>query len=364
MIRGFYYDSQLNNELLSVGLYPNTKIEGGIDSPTRKDGVINWVHADNLETENGTNATEIKNSKGETEKAAWKYSKDPICTSTINQDFQIEVANTWSGAGGDAIGTLWDTFKRSAPYARFLGGALKDIEEASKSFADNAKTDLEKKLGDGVAWLAGVMSKTQDNQAKYLDRSLVVQGTRFVYFSSSEIGFGNNLGMKFTIFPKIDNGVFKTVPDQIREFLPWVDGDFVGIEAGTGSTTANEFIKTYVSWQCSPGGFQADLTDVDVVQKGTLKLRIGAFYAIENLVIGNASFSFSKEMVKNPMSTDESSYLTPLYCDVNLLLKPASKYSSKSLEKAITGKFTDSYRTTLVGNMQKSLTAVDTSNYK
>lgn len=357
MIQGFYYDNQLNNELLSVGLYPNTK-KGAV-----KDGITTWNPADNLETEKETNATNPH--PGNSESRAWPYSKDPICTSTINQDFQIETVNTWSGAGGDAIGALWDTFKKTAPYSRLIGGALKDIEKASKDFADGAKSDLQSKLGNGVAWLAGVLSKNQAKQANYLDRSLVVQGTRFIYFSGSEIGFGNNLGMKFTIFPKIEGGKFKTVPDQITEFLPWIDGEFVGVEAGTGETTADEFIKSYVSWQCAPGGFQADITDVDVVQKGTLKLRIGAYYAIENLVIGNASFSFSKEMVKNPVSNnDGSDYLTPLYCDVNLLLKPASKYSSKSLEKAITGKFTDSYRTTLVDKMKKSLTAVDTTKYK
>lgn len=44
MIQGFYYDNQLNNELLSVGLYPNTK-KGAV-----KDGITTWDPADNLKT--------------------------------------------------------------------------------------------------------------------------------------------------------------------------------------------------------------------------------------------------------------------------------------------------------------------------
>lgn len=87
-----------------------------------------------------------------------------------------------------------------------------------------------------------------------------------------------------------------------------------------------------LAWQKPPGGFRPFYKDVDQAIMGTLKLRIGDKYSISSLVCQDASFNFSKLSVKLPGNTN-----SPLYCDVNLTLVPATKFSNVSLEKFISG---------------------------
>jgi hypothetical protein len=106
-----------------------------------------------------------------------------------------------------------------------------------------------------------------------------------------------------------------------------------------------------------PGGFEAELKDVDIVQKGTLKLRFGTFYALDNLVINNCNFTFSKTMVKNP-SSKTGPDLTPMYCDVTLSLRPITKYSKEKLIQFIDAKTdpaTKSYLEQVNKNIGQSL---------
>ena len=139
-----------------------------------------------------------------------------------------------------------------------------------------------------------------------------------------------------------------SVLDQIGDILPYIVGRFVPfhisdtqtaslVQKFVGSTAIKDvesFVSQYVNWQEPPGGFmaknkdvdQTGITDADSPQFGTLKLKIGGLYAITNLVCADASLTFSKQMVKGPSSETP---LTPLYCDVNLMLKPATKYSDK-----------------------------------
>jgi hypothetical protein len=185
--------------------------------------------------------------------------------------------------------------------------------------------------------------------------------------------------MRFTIFPEWrkegDRWVFKSVIDQVEEIYPYVVGEFRNISEDY-TDISNKFgelkdkvvdtiknhididiskginnVKELISWQLPPGGFKADVRNVDSTQFGTLLLRLGPFYELRNLVISNASFSYSKQMVKNPvlygknLSNSSRSagvgggdvLFSPLYCDVNLILKPATKYSDVSLKKFAAG---------------------------
>jgi hypothetical protein len=154
---------------------------------------------------------------------------------------------------------------------------------------------------------------------------------------------------------------FKTVYDQLEILLPYVIGDFVplvfaGVESNGSDSKAVTFLKavegvikdtlsSFGSWQLPPAGFEAAVKDIDVVQKGTLKLKIGTLYSIENIVISSCNFSLSKHLIKHPQigidlgnpSKNASQYLTPAFCDVQLAIKPVSMASKNSLLRFIRG---------------------------
>lgn len=44
-----------------------------------------------------------------------------------------------------------------------------------------------------------------------------------------------------------------------------------------------------------PAGYEPDLLNMDTILTGTLKLKFGAFYALNSLVCTNAQFSFQSK---------------------------------------------------------------------
>jgi hypothetical protein len=308
---GFYYDQQLDNPLMRVTLHPNTKYTGI--------GPEYWDHADNLEE--GTDT--------------WRYSKDPIATAVLNEDFSVDIANTWSDFGGDPISTMFNEQKTMAPYLKDIAQALHTISE--KTMAADTKEGGGNKLYEAIAKVTDFVADNQEKQAVYLNRALVVKGTRFSYYGGTGLNF-NNLVMKFTLFPKIEGGQFITIKEQLKTIMPYIIGDYIDVTE-LGDSDVGKFAKEFASWQLPPAGFASDIKDVDVVQQGTMKLRFGAYYALDNLVIGGCTFNFSKTMVKDP-TVGASVYVTgqkisPMYCDVTLQFKPATKYSRNKLEEFI-----------------------------
>ena len=108
---------------------------------------------------------------------------------------------------------------------------------------------------------------------------------------------------------------------------------------GTTHDAANllgEAYKGLLQWQSPPGGFESELKNIDIIQKGTLKLKIGPHYCLTNLVCQEANFTFSKQMVKFPVNGENK--LSPLFCDVSLTLRPATLYSDIMMKKFVSGK--------------------------
>lgn len=306
-LAGWYYDIQTGYEgpgrMTCVTLHPNTTDTGQKE----------W--SDNV---------------GDPDNPA--YSASPICVAIANEDFNVSIANTWSEFGGDMIGQLWEQAKILAPYADH---AEKMIHKAVEEYHNASQTDRqiiqESKISRAFARTfekidEGIQSG-QINITDYLNRSLIVQGTRFSYYSGTGISFGN-LVMKFTMFPTWKGPSFVSVDDQLEKIYPYVMGHFIHEDA----LKVDE--DGMIGWQLPPAGFRADVKNVDNVQKGTLLLKYGAYYSVENLVCENASFSYSKQMVKHPHSKGDYS---PLYCDVTLQLRPATKFSDNKLKKFVKG---------------------------
>jgi len=377
-LSGFYYDLQLSNPMLSVGLYPNTWEDP--NKPKDDEGVKNWVEfpAELQEEDSKTIILDEKNSA-----VKYPYCKLPLCRSIINQDFQVSVTNEWTGFGGDEIGSLWNSMRPKAPYAKIFAEALQDIAGKSAQFATEGAA-----AGDNVAATVGkiaeIISKAGAGgyaaQAKYLSRALDVKGTRFTYYTGTGTDFGSNFGMKFTVFPTINrydtlinrhganrDKQYLTVTDQIIGLLPYAVGDYVPVKFKALGQDVEDFVSTVMAWQTPPAGALPPAPTAPPIQKGTLKLRIGPYYAIENLVISNISINESKEMVKDPFGSGK---ISPLFAEVNIMLRPASKYSAVSLERFISGRASAGYLSQsadgrdggILNEMKRSLDKVKASN--
>lgn len=318
--KGFYYDNQLKNELISVSLHVNT---------VTSDGGITWKDAEG-----------VLDSEG--------YRMEPLFRSLLAEDYQTAISNSWSEFGDDAIGNLFNQFKPYAPYLGHLSDALKDMNATEEAMKASGDTDMSTHFGRIMDKVTDVMQGIADNGANILNRSLIAQGARFSYYGGTGVGFGN-LTMKFTIFANWIDGEFKTVDSQLQPLYPYCFGKYVKFLDDSGKVTGTSIdtndlsipdtvqnsINEYFAWQIPPAGFEAQVKDIDTVQRGTLKLKFGAFYAIDNLVISDAQFNFSKQMVK--VWENGENDLSPLYCDVTLTFKPASKFTDNKLVKFIDG---------------------------
>lgn len=310
-ISGFYYDEQLKNKYLRVSLHPNTELKGD-----------KWVEA------SGPHLKPMSNNKW-----SFSYKENPIAISILNEDFQIEVNNAWTDFdSGNPIEGLWNSAKPYAPMLKRLGSGLKDATDSM----GNSK--MGSTMVDFLNRGAKMIGNLADIGSEYLNKALIVQGTRFSYYSGTSTTFGN-LVMKYTIFsdwntnqrldPNKPETEFITVNDQLTKLYPYVIGtydEYSGQIFGGGKV--DEILGEYVGVQNPPGGFEADTKNIDNCQQGTLRLVIGGYYSIENLVARNISITMSKVMAKNPQIPGE---LTPLYADIVLTLAPASMYTDKAL---------------------------------
>ena len=352
MLSGWYYDLQLGNKLMSATLHPNQEL----NSDKSK-----WVDI-----------------AGEKDPDNPKYAKDPLCTAIVNEDFNVSVANSWSDFGGDMLGQMWESIKPLAPYVDeakiMIDKAATEYENLLKSSNPNdidranriKESTMSRKLGELMIMARDKMNNGSIDVADYLNRALVVQGTRFSYYSGSGTSFGN-LMMKFTIFPTYDEkGKFKSVDEQVEKLFPYCIGKFV---SGTDGLLTNKEreegkgsgIDNMISWQKPPGGFRANVKNVDVVQTGTLLLKFGAYYMIDNLVVENASFNFSKQMTKNPKAYKQignSDIISPLYCDVSIQLRPATKYSDESLKKFVLGRGSTKTQEVINSELKKNVSNI------
>lgn len=341
----WYYDNQMLDRMTSVSLHANMKPKEGGEAG-------DWVEIGGKTDEDG-------------------YSLVPLCTSILTEDFQVNIANTWTDNGGDPVGGLWQRTRPFAAYSGLAKDALNEVISQSEKFKDrrinedkwnpftlsdfsDGKRNFD--IADTVVNAATILynkiggEKTLDQAQKYLNSTLISQGTRFTYYSGTGVSFGN-LQMRFTMFPIwTNNGNFKTVPQQLENLFPYVMGTYSNVQIFDSGDKDKDF-STLLAWQHPPAGYQATYKDIDLGGlKGTLKLRIGPFYTLESIICENMSFSLSKQMVKRPEKSDggtkwfglrssavDQFRFSPLFSDVILSLRPATKYSDVAMRKFIYG---------------------------
>lgn len=360
---GWYYDYQRNNPITSIRLFTNTKFNG-----------TDWV-----------NTKDRKYS-------VWLRS----CDSILAEDFKIQINNSWSDAGNDIISnSVNQALSAVAPYRKLIGDGLTELKQRKDKYkADNKEKTENSTIFKGIDWTVDKADEfrtdiknflgvnTDSDIDDILNSRLVTQGTQYTYYGGTGVDFGN-LDMRFTIFPKINSkGEFQSTVSQVTELYPYFVGRLIdfkdsklsGKDKAEGSkgniftdVLESEVVNKYFKVQLPPGGYQAENEVIDVGisgvgLRGTFELRIGAFYKVNNLVITGVSLNFSKQMVKNPLVSNGkedliSCDISPLFCDVALTFKPASKYSNEALMKFVNGdnaKTISSQLKTNLTNLQKN----------
>ena len=344
----WFYDDQLNNRLTSITLHANTYYDGK-EWKWCKDSPYHKVDAGGYELE-------------------------PLCRSVLNEDFNVAIGNVWSDlAGSESVsGYVNNLMHSGAPYADVIGTALVQIGNEAKGWAggqsvsydENGKPkfSIAQTIANWASHIGGLAEKYKDPALDFMNSNLIMQGTRFSYFSGTGISFGN-LGMRFTIFPMWKDGAFYTVNQQLEDLLPYAIGKYENLKFDakyknvlTNQEEVGHFESDLIGWQRSPAGYRAHYKDIDnKALKGTLKLRIGAFYVLESLVCENLSFNMSRQMVKKPQGVGyyglnagkdriknidpavETISISPLFCDVNLSLRASTKYSDTVMRNFIYG---------------------------
>ena len=353
-ISGWYYDNQLNNPLTSVSLHANMMPEEG------ENGTWTWKQISDTTSEVVDQKNRTYKFLGDKEDETIKgffseekkekpiyYNKYPICQSICNEDFIVNISNDWSDFGVDNIaGSLWNTIRQIGPYKSEIEKAIKPIiqEAASKKEDFNKDTaSWSDWANHGINWLTENYNEAFGSlgESDYFNRALIMQGTKFSYYGGSNVNF-TNLGMRFTMFPKLgEDGKYIDVLEQAENLYKYLIGstemfDTKKIEKTTG-VEAPEIVKKMLMWQKAPMDFSPNLQQYDIIQQGTLKLKIGSLYSISNLVCNDANLVFSRQMVKLKNKNGDIK-LSPLYCDVAISLRPVSKYSEKLLKSLVSRK--------------------------
>lgn len=276
----FYYDDQMNNDTYTVRLY-------GDGSST------------------GANSEAV-------------YGDKVLAKALFTENFEFEIGNSWTNFdAGNMIEGLFNSIK---PLAAYIGSP--DIQNIfrnmkQKGYFDNTDTTSgpSRLLNAFGSYLGDPNNKIND----YLNKSLVVQGTRFIYFSGTNVDMGN-LVMKYTVLHDPVNN--RTVQNQLYPLLPYVIGNYSSMSKGG--------LLSMIGWQDPPGGYRADYKNVDTVNTGTLKLVFGDMFYIDNLVCKSANFVFSRSKVKVDDPLDKG---TPLYADVTLSFQLAGFITRNKLQK-------------------------------
>ena len=213
-MNGWYYDKQLENPLTSVSLHPNQVL----DNETGK-----WK-----DIEDGGDDEKYVMKGGQDRGCG--YSKTPIARAILQEDFNVSIANRWTAVGDNSISELWNQARTVGPYVPVAKDMLSIITKAAED--QSAQSAAEgNKVTSKLTEILGTVSKLAEGGVDLLSSrindSLIIQGSRFTYYSGSGVAFGN-LGLRYTIFPIFDSETGKMIStiDQVAKILPYVNGNF------------------------------------------------------------------------------------------------------------------------------------------
>lgn len=403
---GFYYDVQRKNPLQKISLHANSippkdpyanwiswsqaygeknNIDGDFKDTTDADGVPWYWNSDTYAVAEAC-FLEKSNNMSATAKGMGldpQYGRQSLCNAIMTDDFGITIANNWgSFSAGQSLEDAYNSFRGFEPYLGSAYGVLSRMSRGIKEYQSamgNSAGENNKSSSNILGTVVDFLKGASANGTNVLRRSLVVQGTRFNYYSGTGIAF-SNLGMKFTIFPDYFNGNFKTIEEQLKLIIPYSVGkyvDFIGDKNSVGGfddsnsykdqvdkrqptgsdkslvnysglgkgkiydentnqkTELATYVNQFLGWQIPPGGFHATIENIDYIQAGTLMLKLGTHYCLKNLVIQEIQLNYSKHFSKYLDLKSNEIKTCPMYCDVFITFTPANKYSDKKLKEFV-----------------------------
>lgn len=274
---GFYYDDQMNRSDFTVRLYGNYSPSSGYDT------------------------------------------SKPIATAIFSDNFEFEIGNSWSNMENsisNAIEAGWNKIKSFAPYAPTIENVFAKMKKMGAFEGGNSR------MSRGLNSVANMIASGKGSE--YLNKCLIVQGTRFIYFSGSNIEMGNMV-MKYTI---MHDPVRGSVKDQLSEIMPYCIGKFTTLNG-----KADDGLLSNIGWQDPPKGFKSSWRNVNNNLEGSLMLQFGNMFKIENLVVRSCSVSLSKVRVKSDAQPTVGMRGDPLYADVTLTFQVGGFITRKTLER-------------------------------
>lgn len=288
---------------------------------------------------------------------------------------------------------------------------LVHIASKARNFVNGVDTD---KDGNTVTRDNGILGEA--SASDYLNRALVTQAGKYSLYNGTNVTF-QNLTMKFTVFPYWDeNGKFISVNDQLTTLYPYIIGAYVP-EENLGSRVAERIgwqkppggyqsssrmldeklkgtlkvkfgtqysitnvvaenvslnfskqavknpicfkekgksldpltcIRKYVNGAAPPPIKQSETWKESFVNDHGIN---GQRTFVRDYTIERAEMSYNDWIA----SQDCLDYLTPLYCEVQMTLRPASKYSDVSLKDFVTGRGMINEKTRVTDELSKNL---------
>lgn len=396
-MNGWYYDEQLNNPMTSITLHANKRLDGD---------KVNWVDYDDCDEDTYMKGDGGKGGGYGNEPIARAILTEDFNVAVANTWSPLN--------GDDMISGIWSQIRTLAPYTPIIGHALDIAESGIESTETNGKvtTGIKNVLHTivegaktGLSMIDSRLNDhliTQGTRFTYYSGSgtafgnLGLKYTIFPQFDSTS-GFTDTVSQVSKLLPYV-NGVFEkdnlgflktavlawgklqgktreelmgyasrmnkaiedfsngkyTTPDALKNAAKKVNEVAAEI-TNSAISIADDIIgeiaeRGLIGWQKAPGGYKPTYKDIDTTLEGTLKLKLGSQFAVSSLLCQDASFNFSKVMVKNPLDGT----ISPLYCDIALTLTPATKYSNNALDDFISGVRNSRYVST-PGELNKKL---------
>lgn len=245
----------------------------------------------------------------------------PLASAIFNEDFEFEIANSWTdfSTSGNFLEGLYESVKPFSAYGNFISDQLSNVDFGKWIGGESKVADL---ISRGGKWVAENMRQGSN----FLNNALIVQGTRFVYFSGTAINMGN-MGMKFVLMYDPTSRDKPTVQDQLDDLMEYCIGDYENL-AGNNDPNVSD-ISTFIGWQKPPGGFEMTPKNINQVMNGTLRIEFGDLYYIDNLVVTGTHLAYSR-VKANRIDDGEP---TSLYAEVSLAFRPAGLIVKDNLKR-------------------------------
>lgn len=236
-----------------------------------------------------------------------------VLTGFFKDDFYMGIQNQWQTGGSSMIKMIVDTA------ASFINS--RDVK-MWESVGDAAMGMVEKAAGDSAIGRFASGARDLIHQAQGMSNSAIFSADDyFKSFKGSSVVFPTSMSVTLLSADR-QHDIF----DDLKKLLK--------VSIGELSTPEIAGFTGFVGVQAPPNGFESTFANIGQNIKGTLTVAFGnpnrGGYIVDNLVISNVNYVFSKAKVQL-----NSLKYRPLYIDVQVMFEPARMMSQKDVERIL-----------------------------